>query len=222
MGGKKAGKLRIDPDDSPVFAESWHARALAVTVATGAIGAWNLDASRHSREKLPPADYRRFSYYEKWLAGLSNLLVEHGLVTLDELRARKADTKKKGLDERALKGSQAAGALAKGGSTLRTDITPPLFTEGEIVTTISSNLRARVFMGHTRLPEYACNKTGLIIRHHGSHVLPDSNAHFLGEAAEHLYGVMFKAGALWADALYPQDEICLDLWESYLVPSGKA
>ena len=38
--------------------------ALALTVAAGALGKWNIDASRHMRECLPPVDYARFGYYE--------------------------------------------------------------------------------------------------------------------------------------------------------------
>ena len=55
--------------------------------------------------------------------------------------------------------------------------------------------------------------------HHGSHVLPDSNAHFDGEAPEHLYSVSFAASDLWQHAESPADEVCLDLWDSYLTPA---
>ena len=45
-----------------------------------------LDISRHYRECLPPKDYINFSYYEKWLAALTNLLIDKKLVSLDELK----------------------------------------------------------------------------------------------------------------------------------------
>jgi nitrile hydratase len=73
--------------------------------------------------------------------------------------------------------------------------------------------------GHTRLPAYTTGKTGTVVLHHGGHVLPDSNAHFDGEAPEHLYTVSFAAGDLWQHAESPADEVCLDLWDSYLTPA---
>ena len=73
--------------------------------------------------------------------------------------------------------------------------------------------------GHTRLPAYATGATGEVLRVHGYHVLPDSNAHDLGEAPEPLYAVRFAASQLWATPEHPNDEVILDLWESYLEPA---
>jgi nitrile hydratase len=56
------------------------------------------------------------------------------------------------------------------------------------------------------------------LRVHGSHVLPDSNAHALGEAPEPLYAVVFKASVLWAHTEHPADEVVVDMWQSYLEP----
>ena len=58
-------------DDEYVFKYSWHAKALAITLASGSLGEWTLDESRHARECLPPKDYKNFSYYERWLASVS-------------------------------------------------------------------------------------------------------------------------------------------------------
>ena len=57
-----------------------------MTLAAGALGQWNIDMSRHARERLSPQDYARFSYYEKWISALADLLVETGVLSLDELR----------------------------------------------------------------------------------------------------------------------------------------
>ena len=66
---------------------------------------------------------------------------------------------------------------------------------------------------------YAAGRRGVIMLQHGGHVLPDSNAHFDGEAPEHLYTVSFAAGDLWQHAESPDDTVCLDLWDSYLEPA---
>ena len=73
MGGR-FGDGAVNASDDATFAQDWHARALALTLAAGALGQWNIDISRHARERLSPKDYTRFSYYEKWMGGLAELL----------------------------------------------------------------------------------------------------------------------------------------------------
>lgn len=70
--------------------------------------------------------------------------------------------------------------------------------------------------GHTRLPAYAAGVRGRVVRVHGTHVFPDSNAHGLGEAPEPLYAVAVPSSELWAHPEHPGDEVVLDLWQSYL------
>ena len=71
--------------------------------------------------------------------------------------------------------------------------------------------------GHTRLPRYARGKIGEILRVHGTHVLPDSSAHRLGDNPQWLYTVRFTAKELWGHD--NKDHVMLDLWEPYLEPA---
>ncbi|HRP29337.1 MAG TPA: nitrile hydratase subunit beta, partial [Burkholderiaceae bacterium] len=88
LGGRAGfGAVAPESDEAP-FHAAWEARALAVTLAMGATGEWNLDQSRSARETLP--DYARLSYYEIWIAALERLLIERGLVGADELAAAQA------------------------------------------------------------------------------------------------------------------------------------
>ena len=73
--------------------------------------------------------------------------------------------------------------------------------------------------GHTRLPYYAAGKTGTILFHHGHHVLPNSNAHFVGEHPEPLYSVEFSSIELWPHTGVRGDSVIVDCWESYLEPA---
>ena len=117
MGGRFGdGPVTPDPDE-PVFKEDWHARALALTLAAGGLGQWNIDVSRHARECLSPQDYTAFSYYEKWLAGLADLLVDAGVVTAYELAG--GDLSASDLAERALKAGAVPSVLARGGMHAR-------------------------------------------------------------------------------------------------------
>ncbi|TDK43128.1 nitrile hydratase subunit beta [Antarcticimicrobium luteum] len=219
MGGR-FGDGPVDPGapDEPIFAQEWHARALAVTLAAGALGQWNLDMSRHARERLAPRDYMSFSYFEKWIAGLADLLVETGVLTEADLRGQ-GDDAVHPLAARALKSGDVAAALARGGPADRPYDGHPAFAPGQAVRTLRPAANRLVDGGHTRLPAYAAGATGRVLRCHGAHVLPDAHAHGRGEAPEPLYSVVFPAGALWAAPENPRDEVTLDLWQSYLEPA---
>lgn len=219
MGGR-FGDGAVHPDDEagPVFHEAWHARALAVTLAAGALGQWNIDRSRHARERLAPADYLGFSYYEKWLAALADLLVETGVLSERDLREAGGGDRHP-LAGRALKADDVAGVIARGGPADRPSNAPERFAPGDRVRTRRPADSRLVAGGHTRLPAYVAGATGRIRLCHGSHVLPDSNAHGLGEAPEPLYSVAFAASELWAQPENPDDEVVLDLWQSYLEPA---
>ena len=121
MGGRFGdGPVPRETDESRTFAKDWHGRALALTVAAGALGKWNIDASRHMRECLPPVDYARFGYYEKWLAGLANLLVEHGIASAAEIAAgRSAGPAADDLAARRLDAARVEPALRSGGPSAR-------------------------------------------------------------------------------------------------------
>ena len=85
MGGMHGmGPIRHE-ENEPVFHEKWEGRVYAINRAIGAWRKWNIDAGRHAIEQLPPADYLRMSYYEKWLVRNIGLLVKHGLVTQEEI-----------------------------------------------------------------------------------------------------------------------------------------
>lgn len=220
MGGRFGdGPVAPEPQGIPEFAEPWHSRALAITLASGALGQWNIDTSRHARECLAPKDYTRFSYYEKWMAGLADLLVAKGILSAEELEAGQADGTVAELAARRLNAADVGAALRKGGPSTRDSSVLPSFEIGQPVQTLRPAANRLVAGGHTRLPAYASGARGHILRYHGTHVLPDSSAHGLGDAAEPLYAVVFPASELWAAPEHPRDEVVLDLWQSYLMPS---
>ena len=94
LGGMHGfGPVGPEPNE-PVFHSEWERRVFALNVSTGFLGRWNIDMSRHSRELMPPAEYLATSYYEHWLFGLEQLVVEHGFLTRDEIEARVAALRK--------------------------------------------------------------------------------------------------------------------------------
>ncbi|WP_425040351.1 nitrile hydratase subunit beta [Primorskyibacter sp. S187A] len=223
MGGRYGDGPVTGTEDDRVFHADWHGRAMAITVASGSIGAWSIDTSRHARESLPPKDYARFSYYEKWMAGMANLLVAKGIATpqdFTDAAEGKPAAVAGALHEKALRAEDVSASQRRLTPYTRDSDRAPRFAVGDIVQTRAHSPNTAVPGGHTRLPQYAMGRRGKIVLHHGTHVLPDSNAHGLGEAPEPLYAVAFTARELWGDvAEAPDDVMVLDLWESYLLPA---
>ena len=215
MGGRFGDGAVVPEPESEVFHEDWHKRALALTLAAGGLGQWNIDVSRHARECLTPKDYARFSYYEKWLAGLADMLVQRGVASAGELSG-KPIAAVSDLADRCLVAERVAGVLAEGGPADRPSRISLHFAEGDWVRTRAKAENTHIAGGHTRQPSYVAGARGQILRLHGCHVLPDTNAHDLGEAPEPLYAVVFAASELWAHPEHPGDEVVLDMWQSYL------
>ena len=71
-------------------------------------------------------------------------------------------------------------------------------------------------VGHTRLPQYARGRYGLVHAYHGAHVFPDLSAQGQ-EIHQHLYSISFTATELWPEVKNSKDKVYLDLWESYLL-----
>jgi nitrile hydratase len=176
----------------------------------GGAEAWNLDMSRHARERIPPADYLGSSYYEIWLKGLQRLMVERGLVTSEEIATGRSMGKSVPLPRKPT-AEAVPGILANGAPSERQPAAPPLFKIGDPV-------RAKVInpAGHTRLPRYVRGRAGRIERVFAAHVFPDRNAHGLGEDPQWLYSVAFEATEIWGPQARPGDEVLADLWETYL------
>ena len=200
LGGMTCfGPVEAEPDE-PVFHSDWERRVFAINVAAGgAVG--SIDYRRHGIERMPPADYVRSSYYEKWLARMELLVAERGLV--DHPPNRPAETPDE-MERIARAGRPATRASGRNA---------PRFAVGERVR--ARNLNPR---GHTRLPRYVRGRVGQIHAYYGTHVFPDTNAHGEGENPQPLYNVRFAATELWGPGAPPRDSLYIDLWEDYLEP----
>jgi nitrile hydratase len=179
-------------------------------------GAFNIDEFRHGIERMNPSHYLRASYYEKWLDGISRLLVEKGVVSAEELAARTGffGDRPDAPATAAIQGTLPGRIPARIDwrlDAIRETGARPRFAPGDAVVTRSFHPH-----GHTRLPRYARGKRGVIARVHGVHVFPDTNAHGGGEQPQPLYSVRFTARELWGEAAEPNAHVHLDCWERYL------
>lgn len=213
MGGVMGHGPVVAESNEPVFHGEWEGRVLAMHIAMTAAGGWNIDQGRFARENVRPVDYLSRSYYEVWLAGLTQLLKQRGLVAQDELEAGHALHPATPV-ARVLTPDMVAPMLAKGGSSARPTNAPARFKVGDRV-------RARNMhpTGHTRLPRYVRGHVGTVTLLHGAHVFPDAAAAGKGEAPQWLYTVRFSGTELWGDEADPTVTVSVDAWDSYLEPA---
>ena len=213
MGGMQdMGPVQREKNE-PVFHELWEGRVFAMMWLGFAWRKWSLDAMRSAIETIPPADYLRMSYYEKWFAALIALVTGRGLVTRAEIESGKPEAGwPKGAPPVT---AQTVPALIARGNPVKRDVPATArFKVGQRVRGRNINPT-----GHTRLPRYARGKLGSVERDHGVFVVPDTNAHLLGENPQHLYSVRFAARELWGDQAPPRDSVYVNLWDDYLEPA---
>ena len=68
--------------------DDWELLADALVGALARAGVMNVDELRRGIESMPPAEYERASYYERWLFAMETILTEKGVLEPGELDAR--------------------------------------------------------------------------------------------------------------------------------------
>ena len=130
MGGMHGmGPIQREKNE-PVFHARWEARVFALNRAVGAWGKWNIDASRHQKEQIPAAEYLRMSYYEKFLVGMTELLIKSGLVSAAEVQSGKPARGSKKVTP-ALTADKVPVLVAKGAPASRNTPAAPKFRVAE-------------------------------------------------------------------------------------------
>jgi len=210
LGGMAGfGPIRRE-DDEPVFHADWERRVFAMNIAALAF-LGPVDRARHAVERMDPIEYLSTSYYEHWLDGILTMAKDLGYLTDAEIETGRLVTRKQ--PPHPPPNAEMVEGLVRGGMPASRDEgrMAPAFSVGDAV-------RARNIevTGHTRLPRYVRGKVGIVARHHGSHVFPDTSAHDLGESAQPLYTVRFAAKELWGENVERRDCVYIDLWEDYL------
>ena len=214
MGGAHGfGAVRPEPGE-PQFHAPWERRAFALTLAMGATGAWNLDASRFARENQEPGEYLPQTYYEIWFGALERLVTERGLVAPEEIAAGRSLEPARPV-ARILQAPDVPRVLSRGGQTRRDPPRPAAFEAGDRV-------RAKTMhpVTHTRLPRYVRGHVGTVELVHGCHVFPDAHAHGGGEDPQWLYTVRFNGRELWGADADPAVTVSVDAFEPYLEPAA--
>ena len=211
MGGMHGmGRIPYEKTE-PVFHARWEGRVLAMIRAVAATGKLRT-ASRPTIESIPPAEYLRMSYYERFMTALTERMIADGLVTRAEMESGKPARG----SEKTTAALNAADAAVR---PFQTAAIPKL--EAVARFQMGQRVRARNMhpAGHTRLPRYARGKMGVIERDHGVYVFADTNVYGLGEKPQHVYSVRFSARELWGEQASPRDAVYIDMWDDYLEPA---
>ena len=211
LGGAEGfGPIDRSHEGQP-FHAAWEGRMFAMAAAMARPADWTIDWFRYARECARPVDYMTLGYFDQWAKAYETLWVDCGLLTIGELEAGKSLRPAQPLAP-PLRAEDIRGKAHHPPNPLRPDAAEPVFAAGAAV-----RCKISGHSGHTRLPRYARGKPGVIQAYYGPQLLPDAAA--AGEErAEPLYSVLFKARHLWPEATASEDEVCLDLWESYLEP----
>ncbi len=214
LGGMDGMGPVVREDNEPVFHHEWDSRVFANTLAMMAAGYFSTDEIRRAIELIPPDDYLSSSYYERWLAGLSMLMLEKDVLTLDELESGRSLRGEAGTALPPLPKEAAEFAMSNP-MPVNVDVDiPPRFAVGDPVVTRNMNP-----LHHTRIPRYVRGKRGTVHEVQQVFLLPDTNAYGGPDKPERVYTVGFSARELWGDEAPARDSFYIDMFDSYLDPA---
>ena len=92
MGGDPAGHINHDQHDFAL----WEKRVDALMVLASSVGLMNTDSLRRVLEDMGKEAYETMSYYERWIASVSQNMVEAGAFSTAELADKMAQVKARG------------------------------------------------------------------------------------------------------------------------------
>jgi nitrile hydratase len=85
----RGGVLTDEPIDRTEHElADWELLTDALAGALGRAGVMNVDEMRRGIESMPPGEYERASYYERWLFSMETNLTEKGILVPGELEER--------------------------------------------------------------------------------------------------------------------------------------
>lgn len=202
IGGSRANFGPIDrPSNETLLA--WEQQCHALFAVLGSKQILNTDELRRAIESLTPAQYNEWSYYEKWSAGMTILLLEHNILSHDEL-------------QQALFGATAVEDAAKAD-----DFPPPApcFATGDAVRVKRHAQGVEWKRPHNRTPGYVYGIVGTIERVCGRHGDPSWLAFGIpGAPLTQLYRVCFLQSDLWPEhaGAESKDVVEVEIYEHWL------
>jgi len=204
MGGM-AGFGPVDVDAVGWGHEGWEARNQVVALLSGGM-------SRAGIEEIPPSEYLRASYAERWLMCAERRLVAKGVLSADDLavwRERFDSAPDTPMPRAEQPEALAALEAAVTTTTPMMPATAPRFAVGDRVRV--KRMRPE---RHNRCPRYVRGVVGEVERIPGEEHLPGGPAS--SDVREPVYTVRFGSIDLWGEQDEPAFDLLIDLWQSYL------
>ena len=87
MGGREAGPVELAEHDHAL----WEKRVDALMRIAAAKELVTVDGLRRALEDMGEEAFESMTYYERWIASVTNNLIEKGVITVDELGRRMAE-----------------------------------------------------------------------------------------------------------------------------------
>lgn len=89
MGGQPAGPVQRSEHEYALWERRVH--ALLLLLADPQRKVMTVDELRRGIESLGVTEYERITYYERWIASITRVLLEKGLITPEELGRKLAE-----------------------------------------------------------------------------------------------------------------------------------
>ena len=200
----------VAPGSEKPYHERWEPRVFAMWAVTGAEGLTS-GSGRVFRERMPPEEYLRASYYERWQWSNERRLLARGTIAEGEIDAWVDRLGGGELPPVWVDPEQPPRVLhaVRTGTEELTTVAGARFSSGDCV-----RVRRMHPPGHTRCPRYVRGVEGVIDAVRGSYPLPDDGPRH--REVEPVYAVVFGSVDLFGVVDEPAWTVCLDLHESYL------
>ena len=112
MGGRDAGPVEPSEHDYA----PWEKRVDAIRSLCSARGHLTVDEMRRGIEEMGPGAYDEHSYYERWITSTTNVLIEKGLITIDEPGRKMAEVEARWAAAKNAPGDANGDAQGEAGS----------------------------------------------------------------------------------------------------------
>ncbi len=212
MGGMHGFGPVVVPGSEAPHHERWEPRVWAISLLIG-MEKLGRGSRRAIREEMPPEDYLRATYYERWLWSAEQSLLRKGTIAEGEVDAWM---------ERLQAGEERAACTDpdQARRAVTTLAQPrPLRESGDGRFAVGDTVRVRRMRprGHTRCPRYVRGACGIVERVRGVDTFPDIGPY--QGPPETVYSVAFRSDDLFGASEERSWTVLLDLFESYLEPA---
>jgi nitrile hydratase subunit beta len=210
MGGMPGYGRVVEPGVDQPYHEPWEPRVFALWAITTAEGL-TAGSGRVLREQMPPDEYLRASYYERWQWSNERRLLAKGTIAAGEVDGWVERLREGAAPPHHVDSSQASRVL----DVVR-NAADELGPAGATPFAPGDRIRVRRLepTGHTRCPSYVRGVEGVVTAVRGSYPLPDEGPR-QGEI-ESVYAVSFDSADLFSETDEPPWTVRLDLQASYL------